>query len=470
MTMDAAPGASIVPVGEEPGTALRGQQPAGRPTSGTAALDEALAAVQFLEIEPTTRCNFTCALCCGRTLPQLDLNLETFTAALDTFPGVCHLQLQGEGEPLLHPEFFTMAARACSRGIKVSFISNGSLLTSGNVERILDGQFEKVLVSLESVQEDTFHAIRGGELGEVVAGLDRLRRRRRELGLTRPAIGLAVTVLRRTLGELPAIIALYRKLELDGGISTQPLNPMPGYRSCYPSWLAEEILPAVELDAHMEELRADLVLRAAIDGCSPRRGFFDLLFDGFESGRGRCPWLERAAYVAADGSVTGCCTIKDTASFSFGKVGRVGAPRLLEARAAMAAELGARVPPAACRGCEIAGLALDAGRARSSSDPVEELLALELEYSSVYCSTLALQRDVATRLAPRLAELGCPVPSLSEGSPESGRVAELEGEREHLLAALAEVRAEVAALHRSRSWRLTAPLRAGYELLRRRRS
>ena len=44
--------------------------------------------VQFLEIEPTTRCNFTCGFCVGRHMVQQDVNLGTFQAALEAFPAV----------------------------------------------------------------------------------------------------------------------------------------------------------------------------------------------------------------------------------------------------------------------------------------------------------------------------------------------------------------------------------------------
>src|SRR5262245_45883400 len=60
--------------------------------------------VRFLQIEPTTRCNFTCGFCAGRAMAQTDLPFERFAETLDSFPAVEHIELQGEGESLMHPQ------------------------------------------------------------------------------------------------------------------------------------------------------------------------------------------------------------------------------------------------------------------------------------------------------------------------------------------------------------------------------
>src|SRR5436853_394055 len=120
--------------------------------------------VHFLQIEPTTRCNFTCGFCCGRSMEQGDLPLERFVAALDTFPDVRHVELQGEGESLMHPRFFDMVGLCRGRGIKVSLITNGSFLSREVAGKLLDAGIEKVSVSMESADARTFREIRGGKL------------------------------------------------------------------------------------------------------------------------------------------------------------------------------------------------------------------------------------------------------------------------------------------------------------------
>ena len=92
--------------------------------------------VPFLQIEPTTRCNFTCGFCAGRQMTQSDMNIETFEAIISTMTGVRHIELQGEGEPLLVHDFFEMVqcAYALQPGVDISFITNGSFFTRSNNE------------------------------------------------------------------------------------------------------------------------------------------------------------------------------------------------------------------------------------------------------------------------------------------------------------------------------------------------
>lgn len=431
--------------------------------------------IRFLEIEPTTRCNFTCGFCMGRHLPQLDADLATFAAALDSFPATTHLELQGEGEPLLQPRFFEMVALARARGIGVSCITNGSLLSEDNVGRILDADLDKVLVSFESADPVTFRRLRGGLLDKVVDGLRQLVRVRAARGLRRPAVGLAVTVLRDTLGELPDFVALYRRLGLDGGINIQPLNPMPGYSRHYDAFLSSQMMSDGELRAHVERLRAEPVHGIAIDGTASSRGFFDLLFAGFQPGKRSCPWLERGAFVTADGWVTPCCTIKDGERAGFGRVGPADAPRREAARAAMAAELRAGRTPEACTGCAVAAVALRGPI--EGQDPVDASVSLELEFSWLHASWLALQRDLSARLLPQVTEAVVRLEELRRqpaaatagdgGGEPREEIERLARERDGLAAQLAASGARVEALLHSWSWRLAAPLRALHCLLSR---
>ena len=433
--------------------------------------------VQFLEIEPTTRCNFTCGFCVGRHMVQQDVNLGTFQAALEAFPATTHLELQGEGEPLLQPQFFEMVALARRRGIRVSCITNGSLLGAENVGRLLDADLDKVMVSFESLDPETFRRLRGGIIEKVIEGLGRLARERDARGLQRPAIGLAVTVLQDTKHELPDFVALYRRLGLDGGINLQPLNPMPGYRSHYDPSLASQLLTDAELREHVDSLRAEPVYGIALDGTSPTRGFFDELFKGFEPSRRTCPWLERGAFVTADGWVTPCCTIKDGARAGFGRLGEASAAQLAEARRALAEELSEGRTPAPCEGCAIAAMAVADGGGAGEAEAVEAAVALELEFSWVHSSWLALQRDLSERLLPSITTAVVRIEDLRRQDAESAdaspdgpavlrrRLAAAEEERCRLEAEVAAARERITALQESWSWRLAAPLRAGHRLL-----
>lgn len=307
-------------------------------------------AIQFAQIEPTTRCNYACGFCVGRHMPQLDLAWNDFTAFLVAHPSLRHVELQGEGEPLLHPRFFDMVAECRRRGIRVGIITNGSLLHEGMVERLLDAGLHSVHVSMESADAARFQQIRGGRFDKVEAGIRLLVARRTGRHVAQPTIGLTVTVLRDTLGDMQGIWDLYRTLGLDGGIVTQALQAMPAYQRHYGRDMIAQQLAKADLPRFQ-------ALRQAVGRAAPvptaDAFFYFALFAGFDPARQSCPWLERGVYLAADGSVTGCCFMKDPED----RLGRMNADdpdRITERRRAMSAQLDAGEIPKACDGCSTA--------------------------------------------------------------------------------------------------------------------
>lgn len=303
--------------------------------------------IQFAQIEPTTRCNYICGFCAGRHMPQGDLDWTDFTAFLSAHPHLRHVELQGEGEPLLHPRFFDMVAACRDRDITVSVITNGSLLNEESVERLLDGGVHSIHVSMESADPGRFQRIRGGRFAKVAAGLRLLAERRREKGLARPTIGLTVTVLRDTLDDIEGIWRLYRDAGLDGGIVAQPLQGMPAYQRYYDDRMAGQALGPAEA-TRFRALRQAVARAAPVPSAD---GFFYFaLFAGFDPARTTCPWLDRGAYLSQDGSVTGCCFMKD-ADDRLGHISRDDPTRFDEARQSMIAVLDAGDIPRGCGGC-----------------------------------------------------------------------------------------------------------------------
>ncbi len=315
--------------------------------------------VRFLQIEPTTRCNFTCGFCCGRYMPQADLPFADFVKTLDAFPDLRHIELQGEGESLMHPRFFDMVELARGRGLRVSLITNGSYLSPEVAGRLLYAGLEKVSVSLESADPDEFRRIRGGKLDKVLRGVGALVTGRKERGLDRPAIGFSITVLRSTRGQLDAILDLYEQLGLDGGITLQPLQRMEPYVQRYRPEMAAEQLVEHEVDDLWVGHRADRRVRR-IQRAKQRTGvlsFFDEMMQGWRPAQRTCPWLEGGLYVNHQGLATACCMVKDEAH-ALGRMGQDSPETILLGRERLREELARGVVPIPCQGCELARFAV----------------------------------------------------------------------------------------------------------------
>jgi MoaA/NifB/PqqE/SkfB family radical SAM enzyme len=303
---------------------------------------------RFAQIEPTTRCNYTCGFCAGRSMRQGDLAWETFQRFLDQTPTLEHVELQGEGEPLMHPRFFEMVAECRRRGIQVSLISNGSLLAQ-NVDRLLDADIESIDVSMESADAADFQSIRGGKLSKVVEGLHLLMNRRRELGKARPVVGIAVTVLRRTLGAIANIVALYRELGLDGGVAIQPLQRMQGYTENYDAEMLAQLVPD---DAWRRYLQQQGPLLASVRRVGRTRRFYDDLLAGWHPSYGMCPWLDAGAYLTFEGEVRACAFLKHPED-AFGNASTDSTEAIARKRSLLAGTLRTGKVPTPCTGCSL---------------------------------------------------------------------------------------------------------------------
>jgi MoaA/NifB/PqqE/SkfB family radical SAM enzyme len=317
-------------------------------------------ALTHIQIEPTTRCNFTCSFCCGRYMEQSDIDFARYEQILAAAPDLQHIELQGEGESLMHPRFFDMVRLARERGARVSLISNGSYLTPTAIEQILDVGIEKISVSLESADPVTFRHLRGGKLDKVVRGIEGLMEARRARGLGKPVVGFAITVLRDTQDHLAGILELYKKLGLDGGVTLQPLQSMPVYVQNYPLALSRQLLSDGEVNDLWIQFYAHPEIKRIQRAKKRTRvlGFFDELMVPFKAGERRCPWLESGLYVNNQGIATGCCMIKDTAQYALGRFGVDPPEELLSRREALQKELRDGQIPKPCAGCELARFAV----------------------------------------------------------------------------------------------------------------
>jgi MoaA/NifB/PqqE/SkfB family radical SAM enzyme len=326
----------------------------------------AAARVRLLQVEPTTRCNFTCGFCVGRHLDQSDMTLETFRRALEQLPDLERLEIHGEGEPLMHPDFFEMARMARDRGIKVSTITNGSMFSPERINRILEIGLETIFVSIESPRADDFEEIRGGRLPKVVKGIRALLAARAARQQANPTVGFAVTVLKRTQGLELEIARLYAELGMDGGISAHMLNTMPSYTGHYSASMVDQVLSRAE-QALAWTRYANIVRSPTFQPSAAAVHFSDEVFGQNDPGKKTastrtrlardyrsCPWLDEGLYVNRHGQATGCARIKDTARFGFGDIRRDPLDSVLSRRARLAESLRAGLTPDPCAGCFIA--------------------------------------------------------------------------------------------------------------------
>lgn len=176
----------------------------------------------FIHIEISTQCNFNCFYCAGRGMAQKRMGLTKFKEVLGQIPPGNHtVCLQGEGEPLLHPDFWEMVSLVQQAGQTPYTITNGSEI---DAERIA-ANLPSIGVSIDTLDKHEADRIGRKSLPRVLRNLDQLIER---LGPSRLVV---MTVdYGQPLDELKGFLnskGIFQHI-------IQPLQLKEDYRQAYP--------------------------------------------------------------------------------------------------------------------------------------------------------------------------------------------------------------------------------------------
>jgi len=114
-----------------------------------------------MEFDLTGRCNHRCPKCCGgyRSGDVSADDARDWLAQMAAY-GVRGVMFTGGGEPLLHPQAVDLIERAATAGMSVGLITNGTLLTAGQADRLVE-LCEWVRVSIDAGTPDQYRLTHG---------------------------------------------------------------------------------------------------------------------------------------------------------------------------------------------------------------------------------------------------------------------------------------------------------------------
>ena len=165
-----------------------------------------LAAPRHVQVDVSNVCNFRCRMCptgdlallkeVGRPRGFMDPGLfSKILGDLVELGGVASGSLYADGEPLLHPQFATLARAARSSGAfgRLTLTTNGSKLDAEAAELLVETGFDQVRVSMYGLDDAQMAAVTRQSRHGVQDALDavaHLRAARDRAGATRPLIYL----------------------------------------------------------------------------------------------------------------------------------------------------------------------------------------------------------------------------------------------------------------------------------------
>ncbi|HJW56759.1 MAG TPA: radical SAM protein [Burkholderiaceae bacterium] len=322
----------------------------------------------FIQIEPVGQCNLRCRMCPiqfrtdgRRGEPPAFMSYADFCSVIDQFPSLTELHLQGLGEPLLHLYFFNMVRYAAERGIRVSTNTNLTILSESRAEECVRSGLQVMHVSMDGASPVVYEAIRErARFDKVLRNLRRVMRARDSLHSALPQVRLVCVVMRSNLHDLPSLV----RLAHDEGVDTLSVQHL-----CHD--FSESSLPA-----HYRPMRAFIDEQTLLNDDPERVAqFFGAarstaqelgvslrlpnvrphLHPHDASGRSRCDWPWRGAYVSYDGKAMPCCMVATPDRANFGDMVRDDAATIWNGNeySNFRARLISDEPPEICRGCAV---------------------------------------------------------------------------------------------------------------------
>jgi len=189
--------------------------------------------------EVTTRCNCSCLNCrslmtkaVGIAGNGTDMTLEQFDTLLAKLPFVERLEFAGFGEPLLNPHIYEMIARSSRRGKRTTVATNGTLLGEEACQNLINSGLNRLCLSIDSVDPETFERLRkGAHLREVTANIRTMVEAKRRMKSETPRLIINVVATRDNKGELGEIIHLARSLGVPEVSIKNLYAPLPELRA-----------------------------------------------------------------------------------------------------------------------------------------------------------------------------------------------------------------------------------------------
>jgi radical SAM protein with 4Fe4S-binding SPASM domain len=173
----------------------------------------------FVSLEPTAICNLACPQCpTGRgdvKRGEEFLDLNTYKDIVDEIAGTTAiLSLYHQGEPLLHKSFSDMVKYAADRKIYTVTSTNGQLLTEEICRRLVEAGLDRIIISLDGIDQESYHKYRlGGEFEKVIAGIRLLYEARQ--GNRKPLIIIQFLVFKHNQDQVAEIRKLGKRLGAD---------------------------------------------------------------------------------------------------------------------------------------------------------------------------------------------------------------------------------------------------------------
>jgi radical SAM protein with 4Fe4S-binding SPASM domain len=170
-----------------------------------------------ISAELTNYCNLNCPECSsGSGLMKRDrgfMHTDLFNKILSELgPYLYNINLFFQGEPMLHPKFFSFLQNGLINNSVVS--TNGHFLSVENSEMIVKSELGKLIISLDGTDQESYSAYRiNGKINTVFDGIRNMSVAKMKFN-SKIKIEIQFLVNRLNENQIPAVKALAKRLKV----------------------------------------------------------------------------------------------------------------------------------------------------------------------------------------------------------------------------------------------------------------
>ena len=172
-------------------------------------------------VDPLNVCNLRCPLCptgledLGRK--QQRMEWETFTNTIDEVaPYAYEVNLHNWGESLLHPRIFDMIEYVNSKNIATNMSTNFNRASDEKIDKLITSGLEYLILSIDGISQETYAKYRvRGHIDRVLRNVEKLTRRRKELGSKTPFIEWQFILFEHNAHELEQARQIAEEMGVD---------------------------------------------------------------------------------------------------------------------------------------------------------------------------------------------------------------------------------------------------------------
>jgi len=162
-------------------------------------------------IEPTNHCNLQCPECPSGlgslTRPLGLLKTDDFKKLIGEISSTgFYIQLFFQGEPYINKNLPEMINYAQSKKVYVSISTNGHFVNENNVDLVLDNAPDKLIFSVDGLDEESYQKYRvGGTFEQADKGLRLLINRKKERRVKKPFVEFQFIVMKQNEHQIEEV-------------------------------------------------------------------------------------------------------------------------------------------------------------------------------------------------------------------------------------------------------------------------